>query len=264
MDGATWKEFTDPSGRRFRLNLKTGATQWEPDQLQKKTATARGHAELAPVGHRNGPGATKAAQAAEAAPKPEAKPEAREAQAPATNWFAMHGWLDDWLGWGESAVDPVSKEVREDVAEDLGLRTQPASDAAKIAAPETVAPQSAETTSAATPTTKPITPRTKADHAGVPSQTVPPSSAEAVAQGKAAAAELYKQAAANLPETQAAASPKAVSSVTVPEKIVPEKIMPEKIVPPNIMHIEGRALAAVFHAELCIQAFNAQNSQMSN
>ena len=112
-----WKEFTDPSGQQFRLNVLTGEAQWDLKRPQKEPETASeiGAAEKSVTASRVKPENS-------AASNPVTEPE-EKAQKP--DAATMHGWLDSWLGWGETVVDPASQEVRADVAKDLGLPAPP-------------------------------------------------------------------------------------------------------------------------------------------
>ena len=109
-----WKEFTDPSGQHFQLNVLTGEAQWDLNRPHKETEpdSEIGAAETSVAAARVKP--------EESAPS---KPLTQQAQTP--DPAAMHGWLDSWLGWGETVADPASQEVRADVAEDLGLPAPP-------------------------------------------------------------------------------------------------------------------------------------------
>ena len=282
-DSATWKDFTDPSGRHFRLNLKTGVAQWDVDHPQKQMTTAtqqRARAAVAPTTRAplpsqpapaNHAGAPTEAQAASKHAVPEAKLEvqpeaASETRSEAkseegTNWFAVHGWLDDWLGWGESVADPASQEVREDVAQDLGLRTEsPTSIATKMPESEVVprvattnaptsvrrvipAPALRTESDTSVPTKMPeseVVPRVATTNAPISVRRVTPAPAEAhapakppakapaqkapataqaVAEGREAVAELYKQAAEHLPVALPSRP-----QVTAPAMLVPRKV----------------------------------------
>ncbi|CAE7516775.1 unnamed protein product [Symbiodinium sp. CCMP2592] len=115
LDSAlAWKEFTDPSGQHFQLNVLTGEAQWDLNRAHKETEPD------SEIG-----AAEKSVAAARAKPAESAssKPVTQQAQMP--DPAAMHGWLDSWLGWGETVADPASQEVRADVAKDLGLPAPP-------------------------------------------------------------------------------------------------------------------------------------------
>ena len=136
LDGeSAWKQLTDPSEHLFKLNVKTGATEWYAEQAQNHGAAAPQSA--------GGVAVMPAITANAGAKQPETKPQAKKGEASETNWFAAHGWLDDWLGWGETVADPASQEVRDDVARDLGIRTQPPSEVVAVEARNTekVVPQ---------------------------------------------------------------------------------------------------------------------------
>ncbi|CAE7467458.1 unnamed protein product [Symbiodinium sp. CCMP2456] len=114
-----WKEFTDPSGQQFRLNALTGEAEGDLKRPQKEPETASeiGAAEKWVTASRVKPEESAASTPVTA---PEEKPQAQTPDA-----AAVHGWLDSWLGWGETVVDPASQEVRADVAKDLGLPAPP-------------------------------------------------------------------------------------------------------------------------------------------
>jgi len=216
---SVWKDFTDPSGRHFRLNLETGATVWEDELVHPSGQVApRRETTVAPTTHApSGPSAyaptqpapstahhTAARSLESAAPvRASEQEEANMAGAAGTPWFAKHGWLDDWLGWGDSAADPVSQEVREEVAEDLGLRAPEPPSMRSIGDKGS---NSSVQAAAGIPSKAGQISRTKPVVKSAPVQAT---------AGREALEVLYKQAAANLPtRTPLAQVPQAKAPLT--------------------------------------------------